>query len=431
MNKLALFIFRRDLRLHDNTALIHALKTSEKVIPCFIFTPQQIEKNPLKNEHCLAFMHQALNDLNEELKDIGAHLYFFHGDPHKIVETCIDTLGVDAVFANRDYTPFSKDRDEKIESVCKKHKITLTLEEDALLHDPLDTRKKNGEPYLVFTPFYENARTLAVRKPVSNRGKNYYTKPIPFAKKGEKTPSNPSWKKQLEAKLKHYPKTTTNLSPFLKFTVCSPRELYWQLFEKQGESSELIRQLFWRDFYTSIAFFFPHVFKEAFYPKFNKIKWSQDQEAFQKWCDGETGFPLIDAGMRELNATGNMPNRVRMAVASFLIKDLHIDWRWGEHYFAKKLIDYDPAVNNGNWQWVAGTGASAQPYFRIFNPWTQQKKFDPECDYIKEWVPELADLSPSIIHSWFKKTSQSQQKDYPPPMLDHDVEAKNALKKFP
>jgi deoxyribodipyrimidine photo-lyase len=197
-----------------------------------------------------------------------------------------------------------------------------------------------------------------------------------------------------------------------------------------GEHSELIRSLYWRDFFTSIALYFPHVFEGAFHSKFDKLKWSDDKSLFRLWCEGKTGFPLVDAGMREMNATGFMHNRVRMVVGSFLTKDLHINWRWGEKYFAQTLIDYDPAVNNGNWQWVASTGCDAQPYFRIFNPWSQQRKFDPDCRYIKKWVPELSTLPPEVIHKWYEKDSWTKHPNYSPPVVDHDKEAKIALELY-
>lgn len=230
-------------------------------------------------------------------------------------------------------------------------------------------------------------------------------------------------------KLKDFPaeEGSTHLSPYLKFTVCSPREVYAAVCHHLSPHHELIRSLYWRDFFTSIVFFFPHVFKSAFHFKFNALKWSYSKRAYQRWCEGSTGFPIVDAGMREMNKTGFMHNRVRMITASFLIKDLHIDWRWGEKYFAQTLIDYDPAVNNGNWQWVASTGSDTQPYFRIFNPWSQQKKFDLECTYIKKWIPELRDFSPKAIHEWYEEKYRAGYRKYPAPMTNHKKAAKEAL----
>ncbi|MBS0625487.1 MAG: deoxyribodipyrimidine photo-lyase [Verrucomicrobia bacterium] len=442
MHKRTLFIFRRDLRLEDNTGLIYALKNSDEVIPCFIFTPKQIDANPYRSDHCLQFMIESLEDLEEQLKGKGGRLYLFKDEPENVVEEAIKKLKIDAVVVNRDYTPFSIQRDKKIETVCKKSEIPFHSFDDALLHPPEKVLKSDGKPYSVFTPYYKAALKEKVAESASNRATNYYTKSIPFAESStiykkvlpKRGPCLHGGRKTalqiLKKNFPHYAKerdfpflkeATTHLSPHLKFTTISPREAY-EAFHK---NHDLIRSLIWRDFFTAIAFFYPHVFKGAFHEKYNKIEWSYDKGDFRRWCDGETGFPIVDAGMRELKQTGNMHNRVRMVVASFLVKDLHIDWRWGEKYFAQNLIDYDPAVNNGNWQWSASTGCDAQPYFRIFNPWNQQKKFDPDCEYIFKWIPELASLEPKEIHKWSGKGA-----DYPAPMLDHAKEAKAALKAY-
>lgn len=365
-------------------------------------------------------MLECLDDLEDQLKKAGGKLYFFHGEPEEVASKCIKELGVDAVVVNRDYTPYSIRRDKKIESVCKKHKIAFQSHHDALLHPPEETLKSDGKPYAIFTPYFRNASKLKVPKPQSCRKKNYYKKPISFEmKKLPKTDSKTIFKGGRKEGLKilsRIKKSPTHLSPYLKFTVISPREAYAQI-----GSPDLIRSLYWRDFFTHLAYFFPHVFGGSFHKKFDKIKWSPNRAAFKKWCEGKTGFPIVDAGMRELNETGFIDNRMRMIVASFLVKDLHIDWREGEKYFAQHLIDYDPAVNNGNWQWVASTGADAQPYFRVFNPWTQQKKFDPDCVYIKKWVPELKNATPKEIHAG----NASE------PMLDHAKEAKIAIRSYP
>lgn len=444
MYQKALFIFRRDLRLEDNRGLLFALEEAKEVIPCFIFTPEQIEQNPYRSDHCLQFMIESLEDLQESLKEKKGRLYFFYGEPDKIISECIGHLQVDAVVINRDYTPYSLKRDQQIESLCKKKKIGFHSFEDLLLHPMEKTLKSNGKPYTIFTPYFRNASRLKVDSPQPNRHQNYYSKPISFSKDPsllkkilprrtlDKMGGRKAALKILKTlshfsdykKLRDFPaqEGTTHLSPHLKFTTCSPREIYRAISEKLGPRSELIRSLYWRDFFTSIAFHFPYVFQGAFHPKFDRLKWSYDKKNFRLWCEGKTGVPIVDAGMREMNATGYMHNRVRMIAASFLVKDLHIDWRWGEKYFAQTLIDYDPAVNNGNWQWVASTGCDAQPYFRVFNPWTQGLKFDPECLYIKKWIPELAPLSPAIIHNGSHQTPH-----YPPPLVDHAEESKVTL----
>lgn len=440
--KKALFLFRRDLRLEDNTALLFALKQAEEVIPAFIFTPEQIEKNRYRSDRCLQFMIESLEDLQEELKAKGGKLYLFFDHPQKIVEECLHKLKVDLVAVNRDYTPYSIDRDQKIETVCKKNGIDFLSFHDALLHAPEDVLKADGKPYTIFTPYYRVASQIPVKKAESNQRSNYFKGPIGFAKSEsifskilpKRAPQTPGGRKSALKLLKQdvssylanrdFPAKdkTTHLSAHLKFTTISPREVY-SAFHRHAL---FLRSLYWRDFFTSIGYFFPHVFGKAFRPAFDGLSWENDKERFRRWCEGMTGFPIVDAGMRELNQTGFMHNRVRMIAASFLIKDLHIDWRLGEKYFAEHLIDYDPAVNNGNWQWVASTGCDAQPYFRIFNPWTQQEKFDPDAEYISRWIPELAFLPPEIIHKWHLQTKDPKSA-YPSPMVDHAKEAKKAL----
>lgn len=445
----ALYIFRRDLRLEDNTGLIFALKNAQEVILSFIFTPEQIEHNPYRSERCLQFMIESLEDLENEIAAKGGKLYLFYGHPEAIVAELIKNQHVDAVIVNRDYTPYSKKRDQKIESSCNEFEVPFYSFDDALLNAPDQTLKGDGKPYSVFTPFYRNAMRLEIKLPVANQYNNYYSGLIPFDRGSnlykkilpkrfvQQSGGRAACLKILKKieqftyyeSLRDFPSAqmTTHLSAHLKFTTCSPREIYWAISRQFGASSALIRSLYWRDFFTSIGFHFPHVFSGAFHRKFDRIHWSRDEQIFKKWCEGKTGFPIVDAGMREMNQTGFMHNRVRMIAASFLVKDLHLDWRWGEKYFAQQLIDYDPAVNNGNWQWAASTGCDAQPYFRIFNPWTQAVKFDPECEYIKKWITDLAPLPSQIIHKWHQEKYHSQSQIYPPPIVDHAKESKIAI----
>ncbi len=439
-----LFIFRRDLRLEDNIGLLEALKESTTLIPCFIFTPEQIESNPYRSNRSLQFLIESLEDLEEALREEGGKLYLFFDSPESLVEKCIEKLKIDQVVVNRDYTPYSIKRDAKIGAVCKKHNIPFKTYDDALLHPPEETLKADGKPYTIFTPYFRNASKLDIALPQKIKGGHYHTKPIDFAlnrdiyKKilperedepfltGGRTAALKILSKiehhQNYSKVRDFPAQdeTTHLSAYLKYTVISPREAYYKIEKVLGSHHDLIRALYWRDFFSHIAFFFPHVFKGAFHKKYDHLDWSYDKKTFQKWCEGKTGFPIVDAGMRQLNETGFMHNRVRMIVASFLTKDLHINWQLGEKYFAQHLIDYDPALNNGNWQWAASTGCDAQPYFRIFNPWNQQEKFDPECKYIKRWIPELSDFPPEMIHKGLVSE----------PMVDHSIEAKTALKLY-
>ena len=450
--KRALFIFRRDLRLEDNTGLLFALKNAKEVILSFIFSPEQINHNTYRSDHCLQFMIESLEELEKTIRSKRGKLYLFWGEPEKIVAQCINSLDVDGVVVNRDYTPYSSERDQLIQATCEKHGALFHSFDDAILHPLDETLKSDGNPYTIFTPFFRNASRLEVQHPERNPYDHYYSRSISFAKddslikkilpkrfeqqrggrgaameilKSLPTFSNYSSLRDLPAR-----DGTTHLSPHLKFTTCSPREIYYAIARKLGPDSELIHSLYWRDFFISIAHHFPEVFKGAFKTKFKKMHWSRNKKTFNLWCEGRTGFPIVDAGMREMNQTGFMHNRVRMIVASFLVKDLHIDWRWGEKYFAQTLIDYDPAVNNGNWQWVASTGCDAQPYFRIFNPWTQGLKFDPECLYIKRWIPELDPLSPKEIHTWHVNKDRHKCDPYPTPCVDHSKEAKIALETY-
>lgn len=442
---LSLHIFRRDLRLFDNTALNAALQSSKNVIPCFIFDKRQIENNIYKSQNSIQFMVESLRELENTIKSKNGKLFFFYGIAEEIVEKLLKQLPIRAVFLNRDYTPFSCIRDKKIENICNQFSVDFHAYADALLHEPEEILKKNQEPYTIFSHYFRAASSFIVSKPQNQNHDNYYKEDISFADKnilntivknvnpsllvkGGRNEALTLLKKlknlQNYEEIRNFPALfgTTKLSAHNKFGTLSIRELYAEIIKLFGVNHTLIKELYWRDFFTHIAFHYPHVFGKAFHSKYDNINWSQNEKYFNAWCHGHTGFPIIDAGMRELNKTGYMHNRVRMLVASFLTKDLHIDWRWGEKYFAKKLVDYDPAVNNGNWQWAASTGCDAQPYFRIFNPWLQQKKFDSNAEYIKQWVPELNNVSPAIIHS----LNTSQLKDYVTPIVDHSIESAKA-----
>jgi deoxyribodipyrimidine photo-lyase len=442
---ISLFIFRRDLRLEDNTALIEALKSSKQVIAAFIFDPQQCtDENEFKSDNAVQFMIETLQELDDEFKKRHAKLYLFYGKTHEVISELILEIKIEAIFINQDYTPFSLKRDLDIEHLCIKHKVKLYQFADELLIDPKKIMSGGGTPYTIFTPFFKKAFQENVCKPIENKYKNFYDKSITLAQynpddliaKNKNIWVHGGRKNALKIlkslrhfhdydKIKDYPNlNTTNLSPYLKFGVCSIREAYYAIVEQLGMYHPLIRALFWRDFFTYVAYHSPFVFGHAYKEKYDKIPWENDKKKFQLWCTGKTGFPIIDAGMRQLNETGFMHNRIRMLTASFLIKDLHIDWQWGEKYFAQKLVDYDPAVNNGNWQWVASTGCDSTPYFRIFNPWLQQKKFDPDCTYIKTWVPELKDVQPKVIHTIYANTVVN----YPAPIIDHKIEVAVTLK---
>lgn len=451
--KTSLFLFRRDLRLHDNHGLAQAVSQSSVVIPCFIFDPRQVGvSNKYRSNNSLQFMVESLEDLNEQLHKQSGRLYCFSGTAEDMLQKLLTQLSIDAVFCNRDYTPFSIKRDKALAAVCSRAGIPFIACDDALLTKPEEVATSSGTPYKTYTPFFRAARKKLVTVPTGVVRGTWYTKTIPgVLSTREQAQVVPHTNSQLQVRggrkiaekimrslhtFKKYATErdipsipTTHLSAYLKFGVVSAREVYHACVEQLGHRHPLIGQLYWRDFFTYTLFHTPEVLGSAGVKKYDQILWSYNKHHFKAWCEGKTGFPIVDAGMRQLNETGFMHNRVRMIVASFLTKDLLIDWRWGEKYFAQQLVDYDPALNNGNWQWVASTGTCAQPYFRVFNPWVQQKKFDPGCLYIKEWVPELKRLEPKVIHTLYKY-KEPVVDNYPAPMLDHTVASKHAIVVF-
>lgn len=447
--RLAIHLFRRDLRLEDNTALIAALSESEKVLPCFIFDPRQVDKNDYRSDNCVQFMIDSLRDLKGQLNAKGGKLFLFYGKTQKVLEMLLKETNAFAVFCNRDYTPFSKKRDRSISEVCKNFGAEFFQFDDALIVKPEEIVHLHGKPYTVFSHFFRRAGEFPVDMPKKNSFSNYYSKKISFEESDSvfknilkienKNIFSEGGRKEAQkilrkiASFKNYEnernfpavKGTTGLSAHNKFGTVSIREVYHAICGALGKKSALISELYWRDFFTHVAFNFPYVFGKEFDERFQKMRWSYDKKRFKAWCDGKSGFPIVDAGMRELNSTGYMHNRVRMVVASFLTKDLHIDWRWGEKYFAQKLVDYDPSVNNGNWQWSAGVGVDKRP-LRIFNPWLQQEKFDPDCVYIKKWIPELKNFSVKQILNHEKENL----KGYYSPIVNHAIEQKIAKELF-
>lgn len=447
----SLFVFRRDLRLEDNAGLLFALGSSEVVLPVFIFDPRQIKQNEYFSAPAFQFMLRSLEELDAALRKKGSALNVFNGTAHQVIANVIDVEKCDAVVFNKDYTPFSVERDLAVAEACRKKKTDLESFDDAVLNGPDAVSKNDGGVYTVFTPYFRKASALPVREPQMNSAINYAKPSSGLPAQVElaqfKQKDDPEWTVRggrtaavkILMDMERYRKysdvrdlpsldATTHLSAHMKFGTCSPREVFYAIRRSLGSQHPLLRQLYWRDFFAQVGFHHPYVLGRSFHEKYDKIKWNNDQNKFKLWCEGQTGFPIVDAGMRELNTSGYMHNRVRMITASFLVKDLHFDWRWGEKYFAHKLVDYDPLVNNGNWQWAASTGCDAQPYFRIFNPWLQQEKFDPECIYIKKWLPELKGLSAKQIHR-IAREPLLRPVDYPPPLVDHKI-ASEAAKKF-
>lgn len=422
----SIFWFRRDLRLHDNHGFYQALKSSSNVLPIFIFDKNILEQLSDKKDKRVSFIHQTLKSLNEQLIKHGSSLFVLHDEPLHAFKIIYELFSLNAVYTNHDYEPYAIERDLKIKEWFKSKNISFYTFKDQVIFEKNEVMKSDGTPYTIFTPYSkiwkqkledEKFKTFPSENLLFNLFK---TKPFPFPSFNEigfeKSDSEiPSTKIKKEI-ISNYHLTrnlpavngTSKLSIHLRFGTVSIREfaaLALQLNE------QWLNELIWRDFFMMILFQFPYVTERSFKKKYESIEWRNNETEFEKWCTGETGYPIVDAGMRELNETGFMHNRVRMIVASFLTKHLLIDWRWGEAYFAEKLLDYELSSNNGNWQWAAGCGCDAAPYFRIFNPAEQTKRFDPEMKYIKKWIPNFTS-------------------DYLPPMVEHDFARKRALEVF-
>lgn len=440
-----LVLFRRDFRLQDNTALLAAHACSKEVVPAFIFDTRQIREHAYQSKPGLQYMLESLEYLDECLRKRGSQLYCWQGVPEEILPDIIQSLKIDGIFLNEDYTPFAHARDTKIKEITAAIGIGFQSFHDTLLTFPGAVLKSDGTPYTVYTPFAKKAQNNEIAKPRRNTYRNFYSvldtelsfkQTAPLYEKNENIFISGGRKNALEriakitnlsdyAESRNIPalESTTGLSAALKFGTLSARELYYKIVASFDTGHTLISELYWRDFFTHIAFHFPYIFKGCFHKKYDAIEWPGEDADFECWCAGQTGFPLVDAGIRQLNTTGFMHNRVRMVVASFLVKDLLIDWRRGEQYFAQRLIDYDPAVNNGNWQWAASTGCDAQPFFRIFNPWRQQERFDPDCTYIKSWVPELEKATEKEMRSLESGFSVA---GYPMPVVNHKIQRDRA-----
>nr|WP_294936378.1 deoxyribodipyrimidine photo-lyase [uncultured Flavobacterium sp.] len=400
---MTVFWFRRDLRLDDNTALFHALNSDEEVMPIFIFD-ETILSQLESDDPRVTFIHKQLASINEELQKKGKSLAIFHGNPLDVFRKLISENEIKEVYTNHDYEPSARKRDKEINTLLKEKNIAFKTCKDQLVFEKNEVTKDDGKPYVVFTPYSRKWKENLSKIKLPNYKSedliaNFAVHSYPFlslkdigfeASEIKPMPYNIS-----EKLLSHYEETrnfpaiegTSMLSVYLRFGTISIRKLVREAKEIKNET--FLNELIWREFFMQILWHFPHTANRSFREKYDNIQWSNDEELFQKWCEGKTGYPFVDAGMRELNATGHMHNRVRMIVASFLCKHLLIDWRWGEAYFAHKLLDYEQSSNVGNWQWAAGSGVDAAPYFRIFNPTEQIKKFDKDLTYIKKWVPEL------------------------------------------
>lgn len=436
-----LFIFRRDLRLIDNIGLNSASKQCEKLYTTFYFTPEQVLNNKYKSENAVQFMIESLFELEKDIKELNGELIVLLGEHLKILDMLCSTLSIEAIFFNKDYSPYSMKRDEIIVNYCKSKNIKCFLFQDYYLYKPEQILTSTNKPFQKYTPFYNIAIKEEVMKPnriqiknlTKNRKKlkfnysldNAYSKLI---KKNDKILVNGgriNGKQRLRDTLKEQEMyddkrdnlnyNTSFLSAYIKFGCISIREVYNEVKKKFGIKHGIIRELIWREFFANILYHYPEVLKGSYHYK--DIKWKGDIKNFKKWCEGKTGFPVVDAGMRQLNETGYMHNRCRMITATFLVKTLLLDWRLGEKYFAQRLTDYDPASNNGNWQGISSTGVDMKPYFRTMNPWIQSKKFDKNCEYIKKWIPELKDVSVKDIHNWY--SCYNKYNTYVAPIADY------------
>jgi deoxyribodipyrimidine photo-lyase len=432
MQEISILWMRRDLRLHDQAALYHALSQSPvPVIILFIFDKNILEDLQDRDDKRITFIHQTLQGIKEELQKLGSDLLIKHGKPLEIWRELIETYAINAVYFNRDYEPYAKERDASVASLLLDKGIDVFTFKDHLIFESSEVAKDDGTPYVVFTPYKKRWLQELSSKSGADAIEGYPTEDfyhnLAQIKPGDGPSINDlgfkvasfnfparSTKKSILAnydKTRDYPALsgTSRLGVHLRFGTISVRALI-RTAKKLNDT--FLSELIWREFYSHILDRHPEVVGHAFKSQYDRIQWLNDDHQFQRWCEGKTGYPLVDAGMRELNATGYMHNRVRMVTASFLTKHLLIDWRWGEAYFARKLLDFDLASNNGGWQWAAGCGTDAAPYFRIFSPEAQQKKFDPEMEYVKKWVPEISNA------------------DYPDPIVDHKEARSRCLRTY-
>ena len=425
---IAVFWFRRDLRIHDNTALFSALTSGLKVLPVFIFDTEILKSLP-RDDKRVSFIYQSLLHINNLLAAQNTAVQIFNGVPADVFRQISDSYNVQMVFANHDYEPYAIERDQKVQAILSEKGISFHTFKDQVIFEKSEVVKSGGDPYTVFTPYshrwleklnnsaeslkrMESENFLYNLLPAENEFQ-FQLDDIGFSEAEnifKPFQLNGSLLKSYD-KTRNYPAqdTTSRAGVHLRFGTVSIREM---VSEARNLNEAWLNELIWREFFMQILWHFPYVIHEPFKQKYKFIRWQNDEKLFECWCKGMTGYPLVDAGMRELNATGFMHNRVRMVTASFLVKHLLVNWQWGEAYFAEKLLDFDLSANNGNWQWAAGTGCDAAPYFRIFNPASQADKFDEQGMYIRKWVPEYGTAS------------------YPRPVVDHDIARARCLETY-
>jgi deoxyribodipyrimidine photo-lyase len=421
--KISIFWFRRDLRIEDNHGLYEALKGGFPVLPIFIFDPNILLKLNSTQDARVEFILSALHAIQKRLLDQGSSLKVIHASPQEAYEQLAEQYDIQAIYCNHDYEKYAGIRDGSIQSWAKQRGIEFSTYKDQVIFEKNEVLSGQNTPYTVFTPYSrkwkERLAQNAIQVFPSETLQNYvnFTEELPsleslgFTNAGLLFPVNSVSTELIQGYQanRDFPAkgATSRLSVHLRFGTVSIRSLVKQAI---GVSETWLNELIWRDFYFNILFHFPHVSDgHAFRKEYDRMEWRNNEAEFKAWCEGQTGYPIVDAGMRELNSTGFMHNRVRMIVASFLVKHLLIDWRWGESYFAEKLLDFDLAANNGGWQWAAGCGCDAAPYFRVFNPTLQTQKFDKELAYIRKWVPEFQELS------------------YPQPIVNHEFARERVL----
>ena len=421
-----IFWFRRDLRLEDNVGLHWALKEKLPVLPIFIFDIEILDKLP-EDDARVTFIYNALQNMCSILqKAHSSSIAIYHGKPLDICKNLVKEYNINSVFTNHDYEPYATKRDSEIERFLSENQIGFKTFKDQVIFERDDIVKNDGKPYLVYTPYMKawkakfktvNLELFDTSNYLDNLIKDKNLPNSSLSDIGFKEASQKIEDYTVSSKLiqdyevtRNFPAkdNTSRLGPHLRFGTVSIRKIVQQANAERNET--FLQELIWREFFMQILWHFPNTVKESFKPKYDRIQWRNNETEFKAWREGKTGYPMVDAGMRQLNQTGFMHNRVRMVVGSFLCKHLLIDWRWGEAYFAEKLHDYDMASNIGNWQWVAGCGVDAAPYFRIFNPTTQLKKFDKDHNYIKKWVPDYQELT------------------YPTPIVDHKFAIERCLK---
>lgn len=422
MNANCIFWFRRDLTLDDNIGLFHALRENKRVLPIFIFD-KSILNNLKPDDKRIPLIYDLIKKLKKELINLNSNMEIIHDTPENYFQNL--PKGVKKIYTNHDYEPYATERDNKIKEILHDKDVDFITFKNQVIFEKDDIVKDDGGHYSVFTPYmnkWKSKFSPSLCKPVNVKEfkENLHSfSPGEFDYETLGFESNPELptleidKDIMETydRTRDYPaqQGTTKLSFALRFGAISIRKL---VLEAYNTNETYLNELIWREFYMMILWFNPHVVDKSFKPKYDNIPWSNDEEKFKKWCQGKTGVPIVDAGMRELNTTGYMHNRVRMIVASFLTKNLLIDWRWGEAYFAEKLLDYELSSNNGGWQWAASSGCDAAPYFRIFNPISQAKKYDPDTKYINKWVPEI------------------KEGTYPTPIVDVKQSRKRAIEVY-